>query len=88
MTDFRPGADDRNTPGAQGRAALLLVESLIHTLTSAGVLSAAQAVEVAEVARDVQLAIAEDSPAHTAEMRGALVVLNEVLASLKVDLAR
>ena len=47
-----------------GRAALLLVESLIHSLVEKAVLTRAEAIEVIDVAVDVEeeLALAEHSP--------------------------
>jgi len=41
-------------PEAQGQAALLLIESLIHSLIDGGVLSKAQAIETIESAFDVK----------------------------------
>lgn len=56
--------DGRGMINPYGRAALLLVESLIHSLVEKAVLTRAEAIEVIDVAVDVEeeLALAEHSP--------------------------
>lgn len=49
-----PSADPTLAPGAHGRAALVLTESLIHVLVDKGVLALTDAVEAVEVAEDVE----------------------------------
>ena len=58
--DRPPHTDQGVEP--QGKAALLLVESLIHILVQRGVISLSDAVEVADVAADV--ASDHDCPTH------------------------
>lgn len=49
------GDDSRSPPQeGHGRAALLLVESLIHGLTSRAVLTVAEAIEIIDVAAEVE----------------------------------
>lgn len=73
-------------PDAHGRAALLLVESLIHGLTARSVLSVAEAVSVMEIALDAQVAIADDAVQPTSSMRQATMLLSSLLDSLRIDL--
>jgi hypothetical protein len=75
-----------NDSDAYGRAALLLVESLIHGLTARAVLSVGEAVAVMEIALDAQIAIAEDAAQATPSMRRTTVLLSTLVDSLKIDL--
>jgi hypothetical protein len=81
-TETPAGAPD----DAHGKAALLLVESLIHGLTARSVLSVAEAVSIMEVALDAQIAITDDTARPTASMRKATALLTSLVASLKIDL--
>lgn len=45
-------------PQSRGEAALLLIESLIHALVDKGVLTLREAVELVEIAGDVELEVA------------------------------
>jgi len=73
-------------PDAHGRAALLLVESLIHGLTARSVLSVAEAVSIMEIALDAQIAITEDAAEPTPSMRRATTLLSSLVESLRIDL--
>jgi len=77
-------ADDE--PDAHGRAALLLVESLIHGLTARSVLSVGEAVSIMEIALDAQIAMSEDAGQPTPAMRKATALLTSLVASLRIDL--
>lgn len=66
----------------QGQAALLLVESLIHALIDAGQLSVKEAVGVAQIALDAQIALADVGRAPPA----ASERLEAILRSLEIDL--
>ena len=72
-------------PDAHGQAALLLVESLLHSLIARSVLSVEQAIEVVEVAADVKGEIAADQGDSPATLRRSLVMLDAIAASLKFD---
>ena len=50
--------DDSDASNSHGRAALLLVESLIHSLVEKAVLTRAEAIEVIDVAIDVEEEVA------------------------------
>ena len=55
---------------AHGRAALLLVESLIHGLANRSVISVAEAIEIIEVAAEVEYELARAAGAEEAEIDG------------------
>lgn len=73
------------SPGAHGQAALLLVESLIHGLRENAVLSADQAVDIAERAVDVQLDYAEAAEDLGMPMWESHELLLSIAASLRTD---
>ncbi len=77
------GAD----PEAHGRAALLLVESLIHGLIARSIFSVAEAVGIVEIALDAQIAIGDDAGQPTASMQKATALLSTLAATLRIDLA-
>lgn len=70
---------------AHGKAALLLVESLIHGLCENTVLSAEAAVEVAERAVDVQFDQAEAADGAGAPLWRSHALLSFIAASLRTD---
>ena len=72
-------------PDAHGQAALLLVESLLHSLIARSVLSVEQAIEVVEVAADVKGEIAAERGDSPETLRRSLVMLDAIVASLKFD---
>ena len=74
-----PPADDH------GRAALLLVESLIHGLCEKAVLSAAEGIEIAERALDVQAEQAEVADGAGAPMWRSHALLLAITESLRTD---
>lgn len=69
-------------PDPHGQAALLLVESLIHSLVETSSLSVQDAVSTIQVARDAQLDLveADRSPHATTQL------LEDILRSLEGDL--
>ena len=68
-----------------GYAALLLVESLIHGLCEKELLSAGDAVEIAERARQVQFEQAEAADGAGAPMWRSHHLLSAIAASLRID---
>ncbi len=86
MPSTATAADIPDEPDAHGRAALLLVESLIHGLTARSVLSVGEAVSIMEVALDAQIAISDDEAQPTPAMRKATALLTSLVASLRIDL--
>lgn len=80
-----PRADPTLAPGAHGRAALLLTESLIHVLVGKEIMTLTDAVEAVEVAEDVERELTRrmdgSMPAVSRES-----VLAPIAASLRHDL--
>lgn len=72
------------SPDAHGKAALLLVESLLHGLCESATLTTAQAAEIAERALDVQLDQGE-AVSDAGPMLRAHALLENIAASLNVD---
>lgn len=79
-----PGATHLPTD-AHGRAALLLVESLIHGLCENDALSADEAIEIAERAANVQSEQASEADGEGAPLWEAHVLLSAIAASLRTD---
>lgn len=72
-------------PDSHGRAALLLVESLIHGLCENGTLTMGEAVAVTERAADVQSEQAEEADGAGAPLWRSHALLASIVASLKTD---
>ena len=86
MESFEAHGHPLSDSDAHGRAALLLVESLIHSLVARSVLSVAEGVEVMEIALEAQEAIVQDAPDPTPSMRHATALLKSLVHSLRMDL--
>ena len=71
-------------PDAHGRAAILLVESLIHGLIERKLLTLAEAVEVVDTATEVE----DDAglEADTSGRRQSITILQNIKFSLKRDI--
>lgn len=72
-------------PESYGRAALLLVESLIHGLCEKGTLGTRDAVEIAERAVIVQLTQAAETEGEAASLWQSHALLSAIAESLKID---
>lgn len=72
-------------PDAHGQAAMLLVESLIHGLIARSAISVVEAIEIVEVAAEVQADIAADLGDSLETIRHSLALLNQISASLGRD---
>ncbi len=72
-------------PDAHGQAALLLTESLIHSLVDKGFLSIPDAVEVIEVAADVKLEVATAAGESKKRMEESLELLRRMSVSFETD---
>lgn len=79
-------AEGHSPTDAHGRAALLLVESLIHGLAERSILTVAEAVSIMETALDAQIAITDDAAKPTTSMQQASVLLSTLVESLRIDL--
>lgn len=75
------------TPDVHGQAALLLVESLVHGLIARDVITVADAVEIVDVAAEVQEDIRTDQGESPPQVRKSLDLLDAIRSSLRGDLA-
>lgn len=75
-------------PDAHGQAALLLTESLLHTLVENGMLTPDQAVSVVRTAVEVKVEVATLAGESATRMNASLDLLNRIAQSLGVDGSR
>lgn len=68
-----------------GRAAILLVESLIHGLIARDVITVADAVEIVDVAAQVTTDISDDPDSSAAGVWEPVELLNAIGTSLRLD---
>ena len=88
-TDDSSFRDDREPDAAaQGQAALLLIESLIHSLLDNGTLSKAQAIEAIESAFQVKDESAADQKEPAAILRRSLGLLSSLRNSIAAHSGR
>ena len=71
---------------AQGRAALLLTESLIHSLIASSIITVADAVEIVEIATDAGREILDNKEESHSVIKKAVDLLEAIRASLMYDL--
>ena len=83
--DISPAGGTGPGPDAHGQAAMLLVESLIHSLIARSVISVVDAVEIVETAVEINLEIAEFTVPPEAG-RKSLAMLEAISTSLQKDL--
>jgi len=83
--DAYPAMVRRREPDAHGQAAMLLVESLLHSLISRSVISVADEVEIVEVAAEVKAEIGADLGDSPETMRHSLALLDAISQSLRRD---
>ncbi|MBC7769359.1 MAG: hypothetical protein H7124_11285 [Phycisphaerales bacterium] len=74
-------------PDAQGQAALLLTESLIHTLVDKGLLTIADAVALVQSAAEVKVEVADEAGESKGRMRESLAFLSKMAGSFGADAA-
>lgn len=73
------------TPDAHGQAALLLVESLIHTLAARSIVPLADAIETVTVAIDARIDIVVDRGDADDTADRAVSLLAAIRSSLAID---
>ncbi len=71
------------TADAHGRAALLLVESLIHGLVNRSILPLADAIEIVDIAAEIELELGRSGPIASNEPHSLLA---PIATSLRFDL--
>ncbi|NGP18900.1 hypothetical protein [Devosia aurantiaca] len=79
--DNRPSMAD-----AHGRAALLMTESLLHSLIAKSIISVAEAVEVVETVISVEKDAIADVGDSDGTIRKSLALLQKISTSLSHDL--
>jgi hypothetical protein len=75
-------------PDSNGHAAMLLVESLIHSLVAASVISLAQAINVVDIAADVNAEIIASQDDDAESFQQSLRILEQLESSLNRDVPR
>jgi hypothetical protein len=80
--------DSDPQPDAQGQAALLLLESLIHSLLDNGALTKAQALEAIESAMQVKEESAEEKKEPARTLRKSLGLMNNMKQSIDAHSGR
>jgi hypothetical protein len=80
--------DRSPTPGAQGQAALLLVESLIHSLLDNGALTKYQAIEAIENALQVKEDSADELKEPSKTLRRSVTLLTNMQNSIRAHSGR
>lgn len=78
-------AQESNGPDSHGHAALLLVESLIHSLIDLSVISVSDAVEVVATAAEVKADIVAEQGGAAAGTDRSLILLEAISSSLNLD---
>ncbi|MBD8549035.1 hypothetical protein [Sphingomonas sp. CFBP 8760] len=79
-SSFKKDSDPQ--PDAQGQAALLLIESLIHSLLDNGALTKAQALEAIESAMQVKEESAEEEKEPVRTLHKSLGLMNNMKQSI------
>jgi hypothetical protein len=80
--------DGAPLPEAQGQAALLLVESLIHCLIDNGALTRAQAMEAIEDAAEVKVDNAGEGKEPGETLRKSIALLRQIQISIEGSAGR
>jgi hypothetical protein len=72
-------------PDAHGQAALLLTESLIHTLVENSAITNVQAIEVIRIAAEVKVEVATAAHESKGRMQESLALLSKMASSFESD---
>jgi hypothetical protein len=72
-------------PDAHGQAALLLTESLIHTLVENSTLTNVKAIELIRIAAEVKVEVATAARESDARMQESLALLSKMACSFETD---
>ena len=89
MPSLTPVDDDPRPsvvePDAHGQAALLLAESLIHTLVENSTLTNVGAVELIRIAAEVKVEVATAAHESDGRMQESLALLSKMASSFETD---
>jgi hypothetical protein len=81
--------DERSAPvDPHGRAALLLVESLIHDLVARSTLTIGEAIEIVETAVDADVQFTLEYGVPVAPLQNSTMLLRAISKTLRIDLPR
>lgn len=83
--DDRPELPAVREPDAHGQAALLLTESLIHTLVENSAITNDQAIEVIRIAAEVKVEVATAAHESNGRMQESLSLLSKMASSFESD---
>ena len=72
-------------PDAHGQAALLLTESLIHTLVDNSAITNVQAIELIRIAAEVKVEVATAAHESNGRMQESLALLSKMASSFATD---
>jgi len=72
-------------PDAHGQAALLLTESLIHTLVESSAITNVQAIELIRIAAEVKVEVATAAHESKSRMQESLALLSKMANSFESD---
>jgi hypothetical protein len=72
-------------PDAHGQAALLLTESLIHTLVENSAITNVQAIELIRIAAEVKVEVATAAHESNGRMKESLALLSKMASSFESD---
>jgi hypothetical protein len=72
-------------PDAHGQAALLLTESLIHSLVENSALTNLQAIELIRIAAEVKVEVATAAHESDGRMQASLTLLSKMANSFEAD---
>lgn len=87
MTAMRNGTTP-SEPDAHGQAALLLAESILHTLVESGAMTFGQAIAAARAAAEVKVEVAAEAGESKKRMNESIDLLNLIASSLETDANR
>jgi hypothetical protein len=73
-------------PDAHGQAALMLAESILHTLVEIGTISTAEALMVVQSAQEIKAEVARLAGDSDSRMRESLELLGRIAISLEADI--
>jgi hypothetical protein len=72
-------------PDAHGQAALLLTESLIHTLVENSAITNVQAIDLIRIAAEVKVEVATAAHESKGRMQESLALLSKMASSFESD---
>ncbi|WBO24430.1 hypothetical protein [Sphingomonas abietis] len=90
MADIIPIGESRPSlpkgPDAHGQAALMLAESMLHTLVDARAITLQDALSIVQTAVDTKVEVGKDSNGQSATMAESLNILGRIATSFEADL--